>query len=187
MNLFETIRNWFINGETVTVNASTKADMVEFDWNLESGTFESLESKVIRLREEGKTQEQIAKEIGKTVNQVKGILYGLLGEEKISRKKKYAPRSHVEIVAEINFRPSKNTVTGKETDYFKKWNVDKEAFINHYPYHTNTETGKVFGIDRRYCSVLAKQVGIMKKPGVTYRKLSNTKVKTKSLSSRNKK
>ena len=202
MNLFETIRNWFINGETVTVNASTKADTVEFDWNLESGTFESLESKVIRLREEGKTQEQIAKETGKTVNQIKGILYSLLGEEKISRKKKYTTRvtaikkdmeqskknqekfiesrKNSKIVQKglsgtntvIDYSVSPVTIKMDSIDWVKKYHVNVKKFKQYYPTHTCAETEKEFNLPLRASSKVAKQLGISKNKFHTKKKVT---------------
>lgn len=45
------------------------------------------EKEIIRLRNKGLTQEQIAEAVGLTRNQVVGILFRLIKEGKISRKK----------------------------------------------------------------------------------------------------
>ena len=90
MGIFETIRNWFVNGDTVRINVSNEQvndDMIEFAWDLATGEFtESTESKVIRLRNEGFNQKQIAQQVNLTQNQVKGILFKLLSSGKVDRK-----------------------------------------------------------------------------------------------------
>ena len=50
------------------------------------GTLETLDMRVIRLRRQGKTQKEIAAEIGKTENQTKYIINKLIKQGMLERK-----------------------------------------------------------------------------------------------------
>lgn len=51
------------------------------------GTLETLEMRIIRLRQQGLTQKQIAEQIGKTQNQTKALITKLIHEGKVPSKR----------------------------------------------------------------------------------------------------
>ena len=51
------------------------------------GTLETLEMRIIRLRQQGLTQKQIAEQIGKTPNQTKVLITKLIHEGKVTSKR----------------------------------------------------------------------------------------------------
>ena len=196
--MFRTVKRWFTKESSVTVNVTSERESdksMEFNWDLKTGKFEeSLESKVIRLRNEGKTQLEIAKEIGLTQNQIKGILRKLIESGSVDRKKKFSKRNTTVM---MNIRKSKKAqekfvesrknskivqsgLSGKSTliDYsvapgtIKMDSIDFNKFIEYYLSHTCAETEVEFKLPLRASSKIAKQLGVNKRKFFTKKKTS---------------
>ena len=204
--LFKTVKSWFTKESSVTVNVSSKessSDSMQFDWNLKTGKFtESQTSKVVRLRNSGKTQLEIAKETGLTQNQVKGILHKLIESGSVDRKKKFSKRNTTIM---MNIRKSKKAqekfvesrknskivqpgLSGKSTlidysvapgtikmdsiDWVKKFNINVDRFVEYYLSHTCAETEIEFKLPLRASSKVAKQLGVNKRKFFTKKKTS---------------
>ena len=204
--MFRTVKRWFTKESSVTVNVTSEKESdksMEFNWDLKTGKFEeSLESKVIRLRNEGKTQLEIAKEIGLTQNQIKGILRKLIESGSVDRKKKFSKRNTTVM---MNIRKSKKAqekfvesrknskivqsgLSGKSTlidysvapgtikidsiDWVKKFNINVNKFIEYYLSHTCAETEVEFKLPLRASSKIAKQLGVNKRKFFTKKKTS---------------
>ena len=204
--MFRTVKRWFTKESSVTVNVTSERESdksMEFNWDLKTGKFEeSLESKVIRLRNEGKTQLEIAKEIGLTQNQIKGILRKLIESGSVDRKKKFSKRNTTVM---MNIRKSKKAqekfvesrknskivqsgLSGKSTlidysvapgtikmdsiDWVKKFNINVNKFIEYYLSHTCAETEVEFKLPLRASSKIAKQLGVNKRKFFTKKKTS---------------
>ena len=204
--MFRIVKRWFTKESSVTVNVTSERELdksMEFNWDLKTGKFEeSLESKVIRLRNEGKTQLEIAKETGLTQNQIKGILHKLIENGSVNRKKKFSKRNTTIM---MNIRKSKKAqekfvesrknskivqsgLSGKSTlidysvapgtikmdsiDWVKKFNINVNKFIEYYLSHTCTETEIEFKLPLRASSKIAKQLGVNKRKFFTKKKTS---------------
>ena len=204
--MFRTVKRWFTKELSVIVNVTSEKESdksMEFNWDLKTGKFEeSLESKVIRLRNEGKTQLEIAKEIGLTQNQIKGILRKLIESGSVDRKKKFSKRNTTVM---MNIRKSKKAqekfvesrknskivqsgLSGKSTlidysvapgtikmdsiDWVKKFNINVNKFIEYYLSHTCAETEVEFKLPLRASSKVAKQLGVNKRKFFTKKKTS---------------
>ena len=204
--MFRTVKRWFTKESSVTVNVSSKessSNSMEFDWNLKTGKFEeSLESKVIRLRNEGKTQLEIAKETGLTQNQIKGILRKLIESGSVNRKKKFSKRNtavmmsvrkskkaqekfvesrkNSKIVQKgfsgkstlIDYSVAPGTIKMDSIDWVKKFNINVNKFIEYYLSHTCAETEVEFKLPLRASSKVAKQLGVNKRKFFTKKKTS---------------
>lgn len=204
--MFRTVKRWFTKELSVIVNVTSEKESdksMEFNWDLKTGKFEeSLESKVIRLRNEGKTQLEIAKETGLTQNQIKGILRKLIENGSVNRKKKFSKRNTTIM---MNIRKSKKAqekfvesrknskivqsgLSGKSTlidysvapgtikmdsiDWVKKFNINVNKFIEYYLSHTCAETEVEFKLPLRASSKVAKQLGVNKRKFFTKKKTS---------------
>ena len=204
--MFRTVKRWFTKESSVTVNVTSEKESnksMEFNWDLKTGKFkEPLESKVIRLRNEGKTQLEIAKEIGLTQNQIKGILRKLIESGSVDRKKKFSKRNTTVMMsvrkskrAQEKFIESRRNskvvqkgFSGKNTlidmsvapgtikmdniDWVKKFNINVDKFIAYYLSHTCIETEKEFKLPLRASSKIAKQLGVNKRKYFTKKKVS---------------
>lgn len=154
----------------------------------------TLEERIVALRSEGYSQKYIAEKVSLTQNQVKGILYKLLKEGKIERKKKYKKRTSKEeiikqkakeIYEEQKGKPknterkykyvddysiSPGTIKMDQIDWLTKYDIDLDKFKNYYLTHNCIETGLYFNIPWRNTSKIAKQLGISKRKPYTKRK-----------------
>ncbi len=158
---------------------------MEFIWKLlnnlrkissQKGCQKTQEQVIIELRQSGYTQKEIAEKLNISVNKVKTILYNLLQQGKIDRKKKYALRnSKKQIISKkslqdlfkvdyvIDKTVSEKTKAMDKIDWVKKYNVNIESFTKMYATNTCIDTGLYFNIPHRDVSKIAKQLGISKR------------------------
>lgn len=94
----------------------------------------------------------LKKEVKRLTNKVEKL-------EKKLNKKVVAKTNTVE----SDMRAAKGTLYQDTIDWVKKFNINVPTFKKYYTTHTNLETGLYFGIDRRYTSKVAKQLGIAKR------------------------
>lgn len=85
-----------------------------------------------------------------------------------SKVEKLEKKLNKKVVAKTNtvesdMRAAKGTLYQDTIDWVKKFNINVPTFKKYYTTHTNLETGLYFGIDRRYTSKVAKQLGIAKR------------------------
>lgn len=204
--LVKTVKSWFTKESSVTVNVFSKkssSNSMEFDWNLKTGKFtESQTSKVVRLRNSGKTQLEIAKETGLTQNQVKGILHKLIESGSVDRKRKYTTRNtslmmsarkskkaqekfiesrkNSKVIQKgltggdkvIDMSVASGTIKADSKDWGKKYNINIEQFKEYYLTHKCDETEKKFNLPKRVASKIAKQYGFNKNKFYTKKKIT---------------
>ena len=105
----------------------------------------------------------LVSEINYKVNQLNTQIRRLTAKieklEKNLNKKVVAKTNAVE----SDMRAAKGTLYQDTIDWVKKFNINVPTFKKYYTTHTNLETGLYFGIDRRYTSKVAKQLGIAKR------------------------
>ena len=156
----------------------------------------TVEEKIVNLRKEGYSQKYIAEKVSLTQNQVKGILYKLLQEGKIERKKEYKKRTTKEEIIKQkakaiyeeqkekrktrnterkykyvdDYSISPGTIKMDQIDWLNKYDIDLEEFKAYYLSHKCVETGLYFNIPWRNTSKIAKQLGISKRRPHTKRK-----------------
>lgn len=141
-----------------------------------------ISTKLVKMRNKGLTQEQIARELNIPVNRVKTLLRPLLISGVIPRKKTITYKNNkikkVEEttdqivrdawkriaskhpVVDVTLDPS--TIKAHKKDWVSKYNINVPAFIDYYLHHTCKETEKKFGLPKRVASFVANQLGIRK-------------------------